>query len=85
MSLMTRCIEKVFEVLAPDCQDMPDSDVIHDVTVHLQAFVFNTYGCLDNLAYIWVLEKNVKEENDRPIRREWVGLGSKNKAVPAYP
>ena len=81
MSLMTRCIEKVFEVLPPDCQDVPDSDVIHDVTVHLQAFVFNTYGCLDNLAHIWILENNVKEENGRPIRREWVGLGRKNKAV----
>ena len=81
MSLMTRCIEKVFEVLPPDCQEVPDSDVVHDVTVYLQAFVFNTYGCLDNMAQIWVLEKSVKEENGRPIRREWVGLGSKNKAV----
>lgn len=81
MSLMARCIEKVFEVLPPDCQDVPDSDVIHDVTVHLQAFVFNTYGCLDNLAYIWVLENDVKEDNGRLIRREWVGLGSKYKTV----
>ena len=81
MMLMTRCIEKVFEVLPPDCQDVPDSEVIHDVTIHLHAFVFNTYGCLDNLAHIWVLENNVKENNGRPLRRAWVGLGRKNKAL----
>ena len=81
MLLMTRCVKKVFELLPPDCHDVPDSDAVHDVTVHLQAFVFNTYGCLDNLAHIWVLEKDVREESGRAIRQEWVGLGSKNTTV----
>ena len=81
LSLMTRCIQKVFEVLPPDSQEVPDADLNHDVTVHLQAFVFNAYGCLDNLAHIWVLEKNVKKENGDPLPQFWVGLGSKNEAV----
>lgn len=83
LGLMTRCIQKVFEVLPPDSKAMPSTDEIHDVTVHLQAFVFNAYGCLDNLAHIWVLEKNVKEENGQPIRRERIGFGRKNKSVRA--
>ena len=82
MMLMARCINRVFEILPPDSPDVPASAVVHDVTVHLQAFMFNTYGCLDNLAHIWVLEKNVKEESSgRAIRQGWVGLGSKNTTV----
>ena len=53
----------------------------HDVTIYLQAFLFNAYGCLENLAHIWVLEKNVKRENGHPLLRTWVGLGSKNDVV----
>ena len=35
LSLMTRCVEKVFEELPPDSQEVPDADLNHDVTVHL--------------------------------------------------
>ena len=81
LRLMTRCIEKVFEVLPPDSEEAPDAGLKDDVTVHLQAFVFNAYGCLDNLAHIWVLEENVTLENGNPLPRTWVGLGSQNEAV----
>ena len=79
--LMTRCIQRVFEVLPPDHQEVRDPDVIHDVTVQLQAFVFNTYGCLDNLAHIWVLEKNVTDKSERRLRPAKVGLGRQNSEV----
>ena len=81
LRLMIRCIEKVFEVLPPDTQDVPEEDVIHDVTVHLQAFLFNTYGCLDNLAHIWVWEMNVKGRDGQPIRRERIGFGEQNREI----
>lgn len=81
LQLMTRCIENVFSVLPPEFQGVPETDVIHDVTVHLQAFVFNAYGCLENLAHIWVLEKAVKKKNGDPLPRQWISFGSKNKAV----
>ena len=78
---MTRCIVKVFEVLPPDSDDVPEADVLHDVTVQLQAFAFNTFGCLDNLAHIWVLEKDVKKKNGDPLPLQWIGFGGDNKAV----
>ena len=81
LSLMTRCVEKVFEALPPDNEEAPSADLKHEVTVHLQAFVFNAYGCLDNLAHIWVLEKRIALENGNPLPRAWVGLGSQNEAV----
>ena len=81
LRLMTRCIVKVFDVLPPDCREVPDADVLHDVTVHLQAFAFNTFGCLDNLAHVWVLEKNVRKRNGDQLPLQWVGFGRDNMAV----
>ena len=81
LRLMLRCIEKVFEILPPDTQEVPEEDIIHDVTVHLQAFLFNTYGCLDNLAHIWVWEMNVKGKDGQFIRRERIGFGDQNREV----
>ena len=81
LGLMVRCIEKIFEVLPPESEEVPDSDLKHEATIHLQAFVFNAYGCLDNLAHIWVLEQNVTQSNGNPLPLAWVGLGSRNEAV----
>ena len=80
---MTRCIVKVFEVLPPNSDDVPEPDVLHDVTVHLQAFAFNTFGCLDNLAHIWVLEKDVRKKSGDPLPVQWIGFGAGNKEVRA--
>ncbi len=40
----------------------------------MQAFVFNTFGVLDNLAFIWVSEKNVRGGNGRPLPNARIGL-----------
>ena len=76
LRLMTRCIVKVFEILPPGSCEVPEADVLHDVTVQLHAFSFNTFGCLDNLAHAWVLDKEVKKENGDPLPPQRVGFGS---------
>ena len=76
LRLMTRCIAKVFEILPPQSCEVPGADVLHDVTVQLHAFSFNTFGCLDNLAHAWVLEKGVKKKNGDPLPLQRVGFGS---------
>lgn len=81
LRLMTRCIAKVFEILPPESCEVPEPDVLHDVTVQLHAFSFNTFGCLDNLAHAWVLEKDVKKNNGDPLPLQRVGFGSNNTVV----
>jgi hypothetical protein len=49
--------------------------------MNLQAFVFNTFGSLDNIASIWIFEKDVKGDDGKPIPRKWVGLGPGNEQV----
>ena len=49
--------------------------------MNLQAFVFNTFGSLDNIASIWTFEKDVKGPDRKPIPRKFVGLGPRNTLV----
>lgn len=81
IQLMMRCIEQVFENLPPENTNVPDADTIRNTTIFLQAFMFNTFGCIDNLAHIWVLEKEVKDENGSPLRPSRIGFGPDNNVV----
>jgi hypothetical protein len=48
--VLVRAIDRVFEILPPDREDIPERDELLDATIAVQSFVFNTFGCLDNLA-----------------------------------
>jgi hypothetical protein len=47
-------------LLAPDLEAIPEKTTVMDATASIQTFVMNAFGCLENLAWIWVLEKNVR-------------------------
>ncbi len=50
LGTLVRCIDRVFEILPPDREDIPSRDEVVDATINIQAFVLNIFGCLDNLA-----------------------------------
>lgn len=81
LKLLIRCIENIFEIVPPDRDDLPSSEELSDVNINLHAFIINVFGCVDNLAWIWVCENNLKKEDGSPIPNEWVGLRSKNTRV----
>ena len=82
LRLLVRCIDAVFEKLPPEKVDpfYPDSVDLLDATLFLQAFVFNTSGCIDNLAHIWVEEKGVTR-NGEPLPNAQIGFHRKKKTV----
>lgn len=77
MRTLKRCVEKVFESLPPDKTDIPDGDTRADEEIHIQAFLFNAVGALDNLAWICVAEKGIKKESGKPLSNSQVGLSRK--------
>lgn len=82
IGLLARCIESVFTNLPPDTTEPPSNDVILDTTIFLQFFVFNVFGCVDNLAHIWVREKELTGKNGKPLKDTKIGLfGTKHKRV----
>lgn len=76
LSLTTR---HVFEMLPPDIEGVPQKEVLDDVTIQVQAFVFNVFGAIDNLAWCWFYEKGPTRENGKAVPASWIALSPENK------
>jgi hypothetical protein len=75
LNTMHHCTERIFEILPPELDEKPVDAVLYDATVFIQSFVMNTFGALDNLAWIWVSEKPLK------LNRNKIGLGPQCKQI----
>jgi hypothetical protein len=74
LGTLQRCIQNVFALYHPSRSDIPSRDTCVDLTINLQSFVFNVFGCLDNLARIWVIERNVTNSDGSPLRDNQIGF-----------
>jgi hypothetical protein len=81
LGTLVRCIDNTFCAIPPELDGVPTSHQTEDVTIQVQAFSFNVFGCLDNLAWVWVLERNITKPDGMPLPPEWIGLRTVNKAV----
>jgi hypothetical protein len=75
---LARCIDNVFQALPLNGTGLPKVNEVSDAVINIQAFISNVFGCVDNLAWIWVLEKGLKREDGSPIPDTRVGLFGKN-------
>jgi hypothetical protein len=78
---MAQCIEQVFKIIAPDRIDIPGKNETTDCMINLQAFLLNTYGAIDNLAWVLVSEKRIIQQDGAPLHPSWVGLRQVNTVV----
>lgn len=69
-------LERLFEVLPPEA-NAPTQRDIRDATAFLQAFVINTFGAIDNLAWVWALEARITD-GGKPLKRKHIGLTAGN-------
>ena len=70
-------MERVFSVLPPELIQPPGQLELYDATAFLHAFTINLSGSVDNLAHVWVQERNVTGKKGRLSDRE-VGLSPRN-------
>jgi len=77
LEMLARCIDNVFRILPPDLAGLPASEALLDATINIQSFVFNVFGSIDNLAWIFVREKGLAKRNGSPIPPSSVGLTKK--------
>lgn len=77
LGILVRAIDRVFEGLPPERECIPGLNEVLDATIAIQSFVFNTFGCLDNLAGIWVHEKDVRSKDGTELDPKWIGFGNK--------
>lgn len=76
VGVMRRCIHNVFRILPPSRTSVPEPDDLADASISVQAFVFNVFGSIDNLAWIWVHEKSVVTPKGKQLSRGQVGLSA---------
>lgn len=81
LKLIARCINSVFEKISPERAELPSRNELSDATINIQSYVFNVFGGIDNLAWIWMHERGQKRADGTPIPDTYVGLGPKNEAV----
>lgn len=48
------------------------------MTISLQSFVFNVFGCLDDLAWVWAVEKDLRSEDGHPLRPKDIGFNTRS-------
>jgi len=77
LETLVRTIDQVYELLPPQQEKIPDRDNVVDGTIAIQAFTMNAFGCLENIAWVWLYEKNVKNDDGTDFDPMDVGLGKK--------
>ena len=68
LGTLQRCIQNVYAIYSPERFDIPPHDECLDLAINLQGFVFNVFGCIDNLAWVWVIEKQLITESEDSLR-----------------
>ena len=57
-------------------------DIVRDAELLLQVFVMNVFGAIDNLAFIWALERKVTAPDGRQLsKQETVFIGTRSKQI----
>jgi hypothetical protein len=74
-----RCIENVFKIVPPNAARVPSKQRLHDAQINIQAAIANIYGCVDNLAWVWVYERGLSKH----LKPRQVGLRKHNVQVRA--
>jgi hypothetical protein len=70
-------INAVYEVIPPELDGVPETSKVIAAATQIQAFVLNVFGLMDNLAWVWIHEKQIKYK-DKEVPATMVGLGPKN-------
>lgn len=79
LQTLKRCIKNIYIICPPEKSVKLKDDDRLDLTINLQSFIFNIFGCLDNLAGIWVNEKQLKNKNGHLLSGIAIGLMDKEK------
>ena len=81
LKILARHIENVFALIPPEQVEPPSREALSDAEINIQASVFNVFAAADNLAWLWVVEKQVKRPDGTDLPEAWVGLRRGNRAV----
>ena len=56
IGILNLCIHNIFSSCPPEQVERIDDEKVMNITINLQSYVLNIFGCLDNIAWIWNYE-----------------------------
>ncbi|MBW2655591.1 MAG: hypothetical protein JRC91_11855 [Deltaproteobacteria bacterium] len=62
LGIMMRSIKNVFTIFPIERNTLLSTSELSDVDINLHAFIVNIFGLLDNLAWVWIHEKQLANE-----------------------
>lgn len=57
MLILHQCIKNIYKIYPPEREEILKDDERIDLEINLHSFVLNVFGCIDNLAWIFVKER----------------------------
>ncbi|WP_162895175.1 hypothetical protein [Rhizobium terrae] len=81
LDTMHRCIEVVFDKLPPARTEPPSNSDRTDGAIYIQAFVMNAFGALENLAWVWALERDIRQTDGSPLKPMMIGMTKNHKQM----
>ncbi len=85
VKIMMQCVDQLFECLPLDRPQaiLPEEEAILGAEIAAHAFLVNVYGAIDNLAWVWVCEKNVQDQKGQVVKQGNIGFLRGNTIVRA--
>eukprot|EP00873_Tetraselmis_striata_P031999 jgi/Tetstr1/452263/TSEL_039299.t1 len=81
LASLHHAVDRLFEVLPPDLEGIPNKAQLADASAFIQNALVHVYGCLDNLAWLWVKEAGIKKANGADLPASHIGLRPSNTEV----
>jgi hypothetical protein len=75
LRILTRCIHNIFEIFPLEKKDLLTQEALSDIDINMHAHFVAIAGILDNLAWVFVFEKNLLK--DDKVKRHEIGLFKK--------
>lgn len=83
LATLRDCIDIVFDAIPLTLEGLPDDEDRNLANIAVQAFLINEFGCADNLAALWVEERNIRKPNGNPLPDLLIGFSEKCERVRA--
>lgn len=68
LGYLRHALNRIYEILPPN-YNIATRSTVRDAELIIQAFVMNVFGSIDNLAWIWALERHIVRSNGEPLKR----------------
>lgn len=60
LRIIRRCVRNIFTIFPADRSELLNEDELEDLEINLHAFLINVHGIPDNLAWAYLLERNIE-------------------------